>query len=213
MNFYLLLKYIFNFSKNIKSLSLKNYYFIVMKKETVINLSILILFLIFTKISYAQPGWRDYSRKISFTILNNDNTHIVFRYNKAYSIIFEDSIYTDNNIPTKNFIPAVINGYTFSYQITINDCKIQVPIKRFYERNAPLKICIVNEKDTMHLLGADNVQLKFEKGFFIFHIGLAFYYQRTAILKLLVLLVFSIYTINHFLKYQKTYFLIVATSN
>jgi hypothetical protein len=139
-----------------------------MKKEQIITLFLIIIFVTFSKIIYAQPGWHDYSKKISFEVKDETDSIITFKNNNAYSIIFEDSIYTDKNIPTNDFIPTRINGHTFSYQITINDCKIQVPIKNYYDRNTPLQISIVHEKDTMHLLDAENIQLKFEKGYFYF---------------------------------------------
>ncbi len=139
-----------------------------MKKEQLLTLFLIIASVTFSKITHAQPGWRDYSKKISFQVKDDTDSIITFKNNNSYSIIFEESIYTDKDIPTNNFIPAEINGHKFSYQITINDCKIQVPVKNYYDRNVPLLISIVHKKDTMHLLGADNIQLKFEKGYFYF---------------------------------------------
>jgi hypothetical protein len=141
----------------------KNYNLMLIKK-----FSCILLFQLFIYKSYAQPGWRDYSRSISYTIKDVKDSIIQFKNNEGYSIIVKNKLYANNTIPTDDFIPAINNGHTFSYQITINDCKIQIPFSDNLNKNNNLEISIVHKKDTMHILGISFLQLKFEKGFFYF---------------------------------------------
>lgn len=123
-------------------------------KRNLKNLFLLLIALFFANIVKAQPGWRDFTKRYYYTILDVNGKEISFKNNKNYSIMINDVLYKAPNIPQDSLKPAIMNSGDFENQIRINDLTLALPILSFNEKQKQLEIKIVHKKDTMYICQA-----------------------------------------------------------
>lgn len=110
-----------------------------------------LLLIMFSNVVTAQPGWRDFTMRYYYTILDKKGNEISFKKNKEYSIIVDSIRYKAPNIPNDS-LKAVVPNKTmrFDHYIRINDFSLRLP-QDIHDANYPLEIKIIHKKDTMYL--------------------------------------------------------------
>jgi len=102
-------------------------------------------------VAKAQPGWRDFTTRYYYTILDREGNEISFVKNKTYRIIIDSVQYRSPAIPNDSLGP--VKPYQregFDNYIRINDFSLRIPQGK-YSRYMPLEIKIIHQKDTMYL--------------------------------------------------------------
>ncbi|HRB72558.1 MAG TPA: hypothetical protein PK776_12000 [Flavobacterium sp.] len=108
-------------------------------------------FFILSAIAKAQPGWRDFTTRYYYTILDCEGNEISFVKNKAYRIVIDSVSYRSPAIPNDSLEP--VKPYQregFDNYIRINDFSLRIPQGK-YNSYVPLEIKIIHQKDTMYL--------------------------------------------------------------
>lgn len=127
------------------------------------NIFLIIIALLFSNLTKAQPGWQDFTPRYSYTILDENSNEISFKNNKNYSIKIDDVLYKAPNIPQDSLKPAIRNSGNFENQIRINDFSLVIPIKDFDQTRKSLEIKIIHKKDTMFICQASGTGSFFTK--------------------------------------------------
>lgn len=127
------------------------------------NIFLIIITLLFSNLTKAQPGWQDFTPRYSYTILDENGNEISFKNNKNYSIMIDDVLYKAPNIPQDSLKPAIRNNGNFENQIRINDFSLVIPIKDFDQTRKSLEIKIIHKKDTMFICQASGTGSFFSK--------------------------------------------------
>ncbi|WP_300487947.1 hypothetical protein [Flavobacterium sp.] len=108
-------------------------------------------FFILSTIAKAQPGWRDFTTRYYYTILDREGNEISFVKNKSYHIIIDSVQYRSPAIPNDSLRP--VKPYQregFDNYIRINDFSLRIPQGK-YNSYVPLEIKIIHQRDTMYL--------------------------------------------------------------
>jgi len=127
------------------------------------NIFLIIIALLFSNLTKAQPGWQDFTPRYSYTILDENSNEISFKNNKNYSIKIDDVLYKAPNIPQDSLKLAIKNSGNFKNQIRINDFSLVIPIKNFDQTRKSLEIKIIHKKDTMYICQASGTGSFFTK--------------------------------------------------
>lgn len=112
---------------------------------------LLFAFFMLPTIVKSQPGWRDFTTRYYYMILDREGNEISFVKNKAYSIIIDSVQYRSPAIPNDSLRP--VKRYQregFDNYIRINDFSLRIPQGK-YNSYVPLEIKIIHQKDTMYL--------------------------------------------------------------
>jgi len=115
------------------------------------NIFLIIITLLFSNLTKAQPGWQDFTPRYSYTILDENSNEISFQNNKSYSIMIDDVLYKTPNVPQDSLKPAIENSGIFEPQIRINDFSLIIHKKDFEQSQKSLEIKIIHKKDTMFI--------------------------------------------------------------
>jgi hypothetical protein len=115
------------------------------------NIFLIIITLLFSNLTKAQPGWIDFTPRYSYTILDENSNEISFQNNKNYSIMIDDVLYKTPNVPQDSLKPAIENSGIFEPQIRINDFSLIIHKKDFEQTQKSLEIKIIHKKDTMFI--------------------------------------------------------------
>lgn len=118
------------------------------------KLFILISFILFSGVAFAQPGWQDFTTRYFYTILDKNGKEISFKNNKNYSIMIDNVLYKSSNIPNDSLKNAEHNydwdkGY--ENQIKINDFSMVNYQNDYSQSKKRLEIKIIHKKDTMYI--------------------------------------------------------------
>ena len=115
------------------------------------NIFLIIIALLFSNLTKAQPGWRDFTPRYDYTILDKNKKEISFKNNKDYSIMIDSVLYKAPKIPQDSLRPAIRWDNNFKNQIRINDFSLVIPIKNLDQTRKNLEIKIIHKKDTMYI--------------------------------------------------------------
>ncbi len=115
---------------------------------------ITVIFILFSGITLAQPGWQDFTARYFYTILDQNGKEISFKNDKDYSIMIDNVLYKSPNIPNDSLKNAKSNydwdkGY--ENQIKINDFSFVNYQNDYFQSEKRLEIKIIHKKDTMYI--------------------------------------------------------------
>lgn len=99
----------------------------------------------------AQPGWRDFTARYSYRILDENQKEISFKTNNDYSIMINNILYTSPKIPQEKLKTASRSDNGFQNQIRLNDFSLSIPQKNINSGDKELEIKIIYKKDTMFI--------------------------------------------------------------
>lgn len=119
-------------------------------KKTGIYIIILILFCFNT--AKAQPGWRDFTARYAYRILDENQKEISFKTDKDYRIMINNMLYTSPEIPQEKLKTASRSDNGFQKQIHINDFSSSIPQENNNLGDNRLQIKIIYKKDTMFIM-------------------------------------------------------------
>jgi len=109
------------------------------------------ILILFPGVVKAQPGWRDFTARYYYTILDDKGEVISFIKDKAYCVVVDSVSYRAPYIPNDSLPPVKPNQRGgFDNYIRINDVSLRIPQGK-YNSYAPLEIKIIHQRDTMYL--------------------------------------------------------------
>lgn len=136
--------------------------------NTIINMQDLKFFFTILLIAYcsnlkAQPGWRDFTKRYNYTILDKTGKEISFKDNTDYSIMIDNMLYKSPNIPQNPLKQASPSDKGRQNHIRINDFSLALPQKESFEQNSKrMNIKIIYKKDTMFICQPSGIGSIFE---------------------------------------------------